>query len=130
MKRGELKRTPFRRQPLGRGSSLPTRTTPIGRSGKPTDPKSVAIIAERSGGRCEARILCNGAPADDPQHVVPRSQGRNDAPENLLAICRPCHIWAGLHPKAAHLAGVQFSAKWEAQGYRFGSQRPLQKGPK
>ena len=55
----------------------------------------------RAGGRCENEWTfgCDiGAPmtrcrneAADPHHVIPRSKGRNDVLENLVALCRACH---------------------------------------
>jgi hypothetical protein len=32
-------------------------------------------------------------PARDTHHVVKRSRGRDDSPENLLDVCRACHEW-------------------------------------
>lgn len=42
----------------------------------------------RAKGRCEA---CQARRAQDPDHVVPRSAGGSDDPDNILAICRTCH---------------------------------------
>jgi hypothetical protein len=48
----------------------------------------------RAGGRCE-RILSDGTrcrnEAHDPHHMKPRSKGRDDRIENLIALCRGCH---------------------------------------
>lgn len=38
-------------------------------------------------------ILCEecGSVAVDIHHIVKRSQGGSDEPENLIALCRKCH---------------------------------------
>lgn len=48
---------------------------------------------ERCGGRCEEEGVlerCKNEAAD-PHHVIPRSKGRDDRIENLLALCRFHH---------------------------------------
>jgi predicted restriction endonuclease len=55
----------------------------------------------RCGGRCEffsglsvgswvEGVRC-ASMAEDPHHIIPRSQGRNDSPWNLMALCRKHH---------------------------------------
>ena len=48
----------------------------------------------RCGGRCE-QITSDGmrcrSEAHDPDHIIPRSKGRNDALSNLQALCRLHH---------------------------------------
>jgi hypothetical protein len=53
---------------------------------------------ERSGGQCEAISFWAGEEpircrweADDPDHVVKRSKGRDDRLEALMALCRNHH---------------------------------------
>lgn len=41
--------------------------------------------------RDEHRCYLCGAPADQVDHVVPRFEGGTDDPDNLAAICVPCH---------------------------------------
>lgn len=121
LKRGQWRRTPSSAvDPERRANSL-KRSKRLRSTPKPTDPASVAAIVERSGGICESRIVCQGAPGCDPQHVRKRSQGRDDDPANLLWICRLCHEWIENEPRTAHAMGVQFSAKWQARGLEFGT---------
>lgn len=62
-------------------------------------------VLDRSGGRCEAGTeVCSGR-AVHAHHVVPRSQGRDDTPGNLLAVCVECHDWIHSHPAAARERG-------------------------
>lgn len=86
----------------------------------------------RCAGRCE-RLLSDGTrcrnEAHDPHHMKPRSKGRDDRIENLIALCRPCHRlldwkrikWTDLrreiplnkcekHPKAVYFDGKECSA--------------------
>lgn len=50
------------------------------------------VVKGRSGGRCEAGtfLVCVGRGAH-AHHVLRRSQGGPDTPENLLWVCPPCH---------------------------------------
>lgn len=54
----------------------------------------VRLVFARAGGICEEADAkgkrCN-ARADDPHHVVFRSQGGDDSAENMLALCRVDH---------------------------------------
>ena len=44
----------------------------------------------RAHGKCEIKGCSNAM--DDAHHIIPRSKGRNDLLENLMAICRHHHI--------------------------------------
>jgi hypothetical protein len=35
--------------------------------------------------------VCERRPGVDPHHVIFRSGGGGDVPDNLLWLCRPCH---------------------------------------
>ena len=53
------------------------------------DPEALARFRlERRGEPCEC---CERRAGTDVHHRVFRSQGGDDAPENLLWLCRPCH---------------------------------------
>lgn len=60
-------------------------------------PKFLAVrkrVMERAGGICER---CRKRPATQPHHLRYPVWGTFDVPENLLAVCRPCH--AAIHGK-------------------------------
>ena len=46
------------------------------------------IVAERDSFTC---VLCTN-PFSDIHHYVPRSKGGRNTPENLVALCRACHM--------------------------------------
>lgn len=48
-------------------------------------------VDQRSGKRCEVRIMCSGA-AETAKHHRKRA-GRKDTKANLLAVCESCHRW-------------------------------------
>lgn len=48
-------------------------------------------VAERSGGRCEARLACCVGRASHVHHRVLRGQGGGNELENLLHCCDRCH---------------------------------------
>ena len=45
------------------------------------------FVFARQGGVCP---FC-GKPIDDYHHVIPRSQGGSDGPENRIGVCKECH---------------------------------------
>lgn len=61
-------------------------------------------LYERARGRCEfcGDHLGNVA---EVHHRQMRSQGGDDAPENLAIICPPCHRHAHRHPARAYEVG-------------------------
>lgn len=72
--------------------------------------RSQEIVLERSGGVCEVRLPgCLGR-ARNTHHVLPRSAGGTDDPENLLALCGSgttgCHGWLHAHPEEARKMGI------------------------
>lgn len=50
------------------------------------------VILKRDGFLCQ---VCKSAgkytPADEVDHIVPKASGGSDDPDNLRAICKPCH---------------------------------------
>jgi len=67
-----------------------------------------AEVWGRSGGWCEA--MTPACPferhlAHQAHHVLPRSQGGQHDPENLLAVCSPAHDWIHAHPARSYEAG-------------------------
>ena len=53
-----------------------------------------AAILNRDRGICH---YC-GAPANTVDHVIPRSAGGTDHPQNLVAACQPCNRSKGAKP--------------------------------
>lgn len=53
-----------------------------------------AQVMSRAGGRCER---CGDAARLEPHHLRYPKWGSFDEPQNLIAVCHPCHC--GLHGK-------------------------------
>ncbi len=47
-----------------------------------------AVVMARNGGLCER---CNNRRATEPHHLKYPPWGTFDVPENLIAVCHPCH---------------------------------------
>jgi hypothetical protein len=64
-------------------------------------------VADRCGGRCEARVegVCTGW-HEHTHHRRLRSQGGSDDPSNLVACCNRCHDWAHRNPVHAEALGL------------------------
>lgn len=61
---------------------------------------------DRSVGVCEAQINAVCAyRAAHVHHRLMRSQLGKDTPDNLLAVCRPCHDYIHQHPAESYAAG-------------------------
>lgn len=61
------------------------------------------VVAERSGGWCEAMFSphCTHR-AVTMHHILERSFGGDESPENLIAICFECHTGhRGIHNRPA-----------------------------
>lgn len=116
---------PRRKTPLKRGSPLPRSVsfdrarTPLKTNGKqrrrpgtidPAWQQAKAFVHERSGGRCEGRVVgvCTGR-GEHVHHVILRSRGGPDEPWNLVHLCLRCHDWAHGHPAAATELGLMRS---------------------
>lgn len=106
-----------RKTPLKRGAPLVSRTQlkrtafkPKRVSGPPELVEWKAVIRQRSGGICEARLagVCI-TQATDAHHVILRSRGGGHEPSNLKHLCRPCHRWAHDNPAAASALGLMAS---------------------
>lgn len=72
----------------------------------------VAYIKRREGHRC---LVCRRHRALDPAHIVKRSQGGADSPDNLVALCRECHDACDLHQglTVVALGHERFTWAWE-----------------
>ena len=46
-------------------------------------------VLKASGGKC---YMCGEDGAVEVDHVVPRSRGGSDHPDNLRAVCKVCHL--------------------------------------
>lgn len=61
---------------------------------------------------CEAHVAtgCTGLSCEI--HHKSRRSSKDDRinPENFLAVCRPCHLWLGAHPKQAMELGLSETA--------------------
>lgn len=55
-----------------------------------------AVVFERAGGLCER---CGNRPPTEPHHLRYPPWGTFDVPENMIAVCHPCHC--EIHGKAA-----------------------------
>ena len=56
-------------------------------------PKVRAAVHLRSGGQCELRERCNGAPAAEIAHIRGRRIISESSAEWLRDACVPCHRW-------------------------------------
>lgn len=63
---------------------------------------AVPVVEARSKGRCEARTPdCRGA-GEVFHHRIGR---RTHAPNMLLHLCDPCHLYVHAHPEESYEAG-------------------------
>ena len=90
-----------RRTPLKKSSGLKAK-----RRGLDTDVRSQVFI--RDGG-CRGRALipelsCWGRL--DPHHILRRSQGGQDSPDNLVTLCRAHHDWVHGNPESSRNLGL------------------------
>jgi hypothetical protein len=71
--------------------------------------KQRRYVMARAGGYCEARVedVCSFR-ASHAHHLVMRSQGGNDTPGNLLAVCAECHEHIHRNPEWAYERGFLF----------------------
>jgi len=69
-------------------------------------------VRRRSGGRCEARVECNGARAVLFHHRKRRAQGGRDTESILLHLCDPCHRFVHDRPALAYALGLLVHS-WE-----------------
>lgn len=63
--------------------------------------------------RCQGRILCAGAPAQDVHERLTRARGGNildPRQAHMVTLCRPCHDWVTTHPADATRLRMMFSA--------------------
>jgi 5-methylcytosine-specific restriction endonuclease McrA len=105
--------SPRRRTPLQAGTSRLRASRGLSR--RPYRPrrksdaewrKARGEVLKRAVNRCEARLpRCSGE-ATHVHHVLRRSQGGTNEPDNLLAVCFLCHEWIHANPKEAAAAGL------------------------
>lgn len=62
-------------------------------------------VRDRSAGLCEAQTTACSYLAAHVHHRLMRSQLGKDTPDNLLAVCRPCHDYIHAHPAESYAAG-------------------------
>lgn len=89
-----MKRSPLRRVSVKRAASLRELA------------KARTVVIERAHGRCEASFSphCAGV-GHHAHHVLRRSQGGPNTPENLLWTCAACHGLIHAEPERAMRAG-------------------------
>jgi len=102
MKRsGPLKRS----TPLQRKQAMARHPTALRRSsgkrrGSPVSTETREQITDRDrgcvGARLVTEIACWGPL--DPHHILRRSQGGTNDPDNLVTLCRAHHDWVHAHP--------------------------------
>lgn len=103
----------MRRTPLKRGK--PLKRTAFKRKNKRTAEwrNARGVVLKRCDDRCEARLRGCGGGAEHVHHVLRRSQGGGNEPENLLGVCFRCHEWIHAHPKEAARLGLLRLRKME-----------------
>lgn len=125
-RKGLLDESPRTRNPCGETVGLGTNsrsngaTVKVPRSTLKSKPETYAyrkireLILERADYNCEVRIegVCIGR-ALIVDHKLNRSQGRDDSPENLQAICVFCDEYLRNHPAFAYEHGYA-KRKWSA----------------
>lgn len=94
------------RVPVGRASQARRAAGGKQALGRPSLPvaewlQTVKEVQERARYRCEIRI--SDHPGVDPHHVVPRSMGGSDLPENVIFLCRWHHDMVDRAFKAGRL---------------------------
>jgi hypothetical protein len=88
------RRTPLRRTPMRRAVKRNVKLT-----------QARFDVAYRAHGRCEARTeVCTGW-GQHAHHVVMRSHGGPDTPENLLWVCAMCHHEIHAYPADSYEHG-------------------------
>lgn len=68
--------------------------------------KARGEVIKRCGARCEARVKGCSGQVDHVHHVLRRSQGGGNQPENLLGVCFWCHEWIHANPREAARRGL------------------------
>lgn len=98
MKRsGPIKRkTPLKRTPIARSK----------RKGLDESIRAVVFLRDKGckGSASIPLLSCWGRL--DPHHVLRKSQGGQDSPENLVTLCRAHHDWVHANPEASRQLGL------------------------
>lgn len=64
------------------------------------------FVEGRADGKCEARCAPNcQRRGTQAHHMLMRSQGGTDDPDNLLWVCAPCHDQIHMHPAESYERG-------------------------
>ena len=74
--------------------------------------KNYSSIEEYVSAMQGSKCLCCGSPIEDCHHIVPRSQGGSDLPENRAGLCKRCH--AKVHKGEIKLDEEGISKKYDA----------------
>ena len=92
--------------PLRRLTPL-RRSTPLRSRSRALDRTLRSELARRSQGRCEARwaVSCSGH-GEHAHHLLRRSQGGQDALDNLAHVCAHCHAAIHANPERAYERGL------------------------
>ena len=111
------------RSPLARKTPLARAQRPLPR-GKGIKPRSAKREAQDEDYRAlvdeivaDALVcaVCRVNPPSDPHHLLPQSSGKGRMdPENIKAVCRPCHRYIDDHPAWAMANG------WTKSRFRRG----------
>jgi len=68
--------------------------------------KARMVVAARSHGRCEARLVGCDGDGNQAHHILRRSQGGEDTPENLAWVCPTCHDGIHANPQRSYSMGL------------------------
>ncbi|MCP3924497.1 MAG: HNH endonuclease [Desulfobacterales bacterium] len=71
-----------------------------------------AEVYMRDDNRCQNPYCSNGWPLDLPHHILYRSQGGKDRPDNLITLCVHCHCKIH-HTATLKVSGVYPELKFE-----------------
>lgn len=103
-----------RSTPLRRSGPWRPRGNAKTRKGQARLAAAKAEVRGRSGGWCEANTpACplDRHPAFQAHHILPRSQGGQHDPENLLDVCHLAHDWIHGNPDESRARGLLASRR-------------------
>lgn len=124
LKRSAVNRsTGVRKKPLPKplrkiklSPSLSPSRTSSAREDWPTYDQARPLVYKRSGGRCEAAIVCRGTGAHQNTHHRKLRRFGDHRPCNLLGVCLECHNFIHGHVGAAIQRGYLVRS-WEDPEY-------------
>ncbi len=95
-----------------------------GRRNRATIPPRIRqLVLERSRFRCQAPG-CAGTQYLEVHHIIPRSRGGTNHPENLRVLCSACHAQAHRHPVRKHTLAKESTEKGARETGETGQARP------